>query len=116
MKATIYYNPRCSKSRATLALLEDRGVELQIVEYLVSPPSSDTLQALVEKLGISLRDLIRSGEAEFAAANVDLDSATSEEILALLTEIPKLIQRPIVEVDQGARIGRPPEAVLELFE
>ncbi len=116
MKAIIYHNPRCSKSRATIALLEAKGVELDVVEYLNTPPSEKTLRALVTKLGLKPKDLVRSGETEFKDAGVDLQSASEEQIVALMAAHPKLIQRPIVEVGETARIGRPPEAVLDLFE
>ena len=116
MKAIIYHNPRCSKSRATKALLEAKSVELEVIDYLNTPPSEETLMALVAKLGIEAKDLVRSGEAEFKNAGVDLQAASAEQIVALLADNPILIQRPIVEVAQSARIGRPPNAVLELFE
>lgn len=116
MKATIYHNPRCSKSRATLGLLESQGVEFQVIEYLITPPSAETLKSLAIKLGIALKDLVRTGEPEFKEANINLDSVTDEQILQLLDKHPKLIQRPIVEVAQRARIGRPPKSILELFE
>ena len=116
MKAIIYHNPRCSKSRAAKALLEAKGVELEVIEYLNTPPSEKTLRALVTKLGLEPKDLVRSGESEFQNAGVDLQAASDEQIVSLMAAYPKLIQRPIVEVGQTARIGRPPEAVLDLFE
>lgn len=116
MKPRIYHNPRCSKSRAALELLRDRGVEPEIVEYLRDPPTSAGLKPLLRKLGLAARELVRTGESEFKTLGVDLDSASDEEIVDLLAEHPKLLQRPIVETDAGARIGRPPERVLELFE
>ncbi len=116
MNATIYHNPRCSKSRATKALLEAAGVELEVIEYLKTPPSRETLLILLTKLGLEPHDLVRTAEAEFKNANVDLQTATGEQIVDLMTVYPKLIQRPIVEVTHAARIGRPPESVLELFE
>ena len=116
MKATIYHNTGCSKSRATLALLESQGVEFQIIEYLITPPSGDTLKTLANKLGIRIKDLVRTGEPEFKEANIDLDTVTDEQILQLLDKHPKLMQRPIVEVAQGARIGRPPESILDDLE
>lgn len=115
MKARIYHNPRCSKSRATLALLEKRGVELDVVEYLKTPPSAADLERLLAKLGRPARDIVRSKEAEFEASGAELD-APDAELLALIAEHPKLLERPIVETESGARIGRPPEAVLELLE
>jgi arsenate reductase len=116
LKPRIYHNPRCSKSRATLALLRDRGHEPEIIEYLQTPPSTDELKSLVAKLGVAPSALVRTNEDEFKQANVDLDVAADDQVLELLHSQPKLIQRPIVETATDARIGRPPERVLELFE
>ncbi len=116
MKAIIYHNPRCSKSRATKVLLETAGVELDVIEYLETPPSRETLMTLLTKLELEAKDLVRTGEADFKASGVNLRTATRERIVDLLIAYPKLIQRPIVEVTHAARIGRPPESVLELFE
>ena len=115
MKAKIYHNPRCTKSRATLALLTERGVELDVVEYLVDPPSKATLRRLLDKLGIEARDLVRSHEPEFKASGLTLD-APAERLVELMAEHPKLIERPIVEAGAKARIGRPPERVLEILD
>ncbi|HEX6998884.1 MAG TPA: arsenate reductase (glutaredoxin) [Gammaproteobacteria bacterium] len=115
MEARIYHNPRCSKSRQTLELLQQRGVELEIIEYLKTPPTKATLKSLLRKLGLKARDIVRSNEPEYAAAGVKAD-ATEDELLDLIVAHPKLLQRPIVEVGAQARIGRPPERVLELFE
>jgi arsenate reductase (glutaredoxin) len=114
MKARIYHNPRCSKSRATLRLLEERGVDVEVIEYLRKPLSRAELTRLVGKLGLDARDLVRSAEPEFGAAGISLDSP-ADELLDLLAAVPKLLQRPIVEVGERARIGRPPERVLELL-
>lgn len=115
MKARIYHNPRCSKSRATLALLEARGVDLEIVEYLLDTPSKTALKALLKKLGLPARGLVRSAEPEFKASGLTLDSS-EDSLLRLMIEHPKLIERPIVEIGARARIGRPPEQVLEILE
>jgi arsenate reductase len=115
MKARIYHNPRCSKSRATLALLEARGIDFDIVEYLEKPPSRRTLAGLLKKLGLKPREVIRSAEPEFRESGLTLD-ASDDELLDLMVAIPKLIERPIVEIGDRARIGRPPERVLEILE
>ena len=115
MKARIYHNPRCSKSRATLALLEERGIDLDIVEYLEHPPSRRILATLLEKLGLKARDLIRRAEPEFKDSGLTLD-ASDDDLLDLMVAIPKLIERPIVEIGDRARIGRPPERVLEILD
>jgi arsenate reductase (glutaredoxin) len=112
-KARIYHNPRCSKSRAALALLRERGVELEVVEYLRTPPDRETLGRLLRKLGLRPSDLLRRSEPEVAASGIDI--ADQAAVLDLMLEHPRVIERPIVEVDATARIGRPPERVLELL-
>ena len=115
MKARIYHNPRCSKSRATKALLESKGIDFEVVEYLKTPPDAETLARLLAKLDLSAADLLRKGEAEFKETGIDAATASEDTLIDLMTRVPKLIERPIVEVDDEARIGRPPERVLELF-
>ena len=115
MDAKIYHNPRCSKSRATLALLEERGVEPEVVEYLKTPPTRDELKALLAKLGIKASDLIRRNEQAFKDSGKDL-SAPDDELIDLMVQNPILIERPIVVVGDRARIGRPPESVLDIVE
>ena len=114
MKARIYHNPRCSKSRATLALLQARGVEVEIIDYLTTPPSQSTLRQLLRKLGLPALELVRTHEPEFRAHSSK--ALGDDEIVALLAAEPKLIERPIVEIGGRARIGRPPEQVLEILE
>jgi arsenate reductase (glutaredoxin) len=114
MRARIYHNPRCSKSRATLALLTDRAVELDVVDYLAAPLSRAKLRELAVKLGAPTLTLVRTDEPEFRAHA--RRSLSDEQIFDLLVEHPRLLQRPIVELGDRARIGRPPERVLELFE
>ena len=116
MKPRIYHNPRCSKSRATLELLKARGLEPEIIEYLKTPPSATTLRALARKLDVAAGALVRTGDDAFKDTGLDLNVATDEEIIGLLVEQPRLLQRPIVEVTNAARIGRPPERVLEILE
>ena len=116
MKPRIYHNPRCSKSRATLELLRTRGIEPEIIEYLKTPPAAQALKVLLGKLGLAPRDIVRTGEAEFKEAGIDLSAADDETVLTLIADDPKVLQRPIVETERDARIGRPPEQVLELFE
>lgn len=115
MAVTIYHNPRCSKSRQTLALLEAQGVTPRIVEYLKTPPDRATIAALLRKLGIPARDLVRHKEPEFAALGLDRPGVTEDALLDAMATHPKLIERPIVVVGRQARIGRPPEAVLEIL-
>jgi arsenate reductase (glutaredoxin) len=114
MKAKIYHNPRCSKSRATLALLRDRGVELEIIDYIATPPSKTTLRELMRKLGGPALGIVRTEEQEFRPHAQR--ALTDDEVVELLVAEPRLLQRPIVELGENVRIGRPPERVLELFE
>jgi arsenate reductase (glutaredoxin) len=111
----IYHNNRCSKSRATLALLEQRGVPVEVINYLESPPSAAELKRLLGQLGISARQLLRTGEEDYKALRLD-DAALDEEALitAMVTH-PKLIERPIVVANGKAALGRPPEAVLAIL-
>jgi len=111
----IYHNPRCSKSRETLALLQDKGIEPEIIEYLKDTPSDAELKSVLEKLGIGARDLLRKKEAEYKEAGLDDESLSDDQIIAAMIEHPKLIERPIVINGKEARIGRPPERVLEIL-
>lgn len=113
---TIYHNPRCTKSRQTLQLLRDQGVEPDVVEYLNDPPTRTQLRQIVRALGIPARDLIRRKEKLFAEVG-DADARYSDTAAVnLLAEHPRLIERPIVVRDDKAAIGRPPENVLELMD
>lgn len=115
MTVTIYHNPRCSKSRQTLALLEERGIEPDIVLYLDSPPSKSTLRALVKKLGVSsAREIMRAKEAPYK--DLSLKDVTAETALIdAMAANPTLIERPIVVNGDRAAIGRPPENVLKIL-
>jgi arsenate reductase len=115
MELTIFHNPRCSKSRQTLALLEARGLKPQVIEYLATPPDAATLNRLIRMLGVSARDLIRKGEPEYRALGLDDAALDDAALVAAMTEHPRLIERPIVVAGNRARIGRPPETVLELL-
>ncbi len=111
----IYHNPRCSKSRQTLALLQERGIVPEQVLYLETPPAPAEIRRLLKRLNMSARELLRKGEAEFTALNLS-DSALSEnQLIDAMSEHPRLIERPIVVVGDRAVIGRPPERVLELI-
>jgi arsenate reductase len=115
MSATIYHNPRCSKSRQTLALLEENGVNPTVIEYLQTPPSPAELGDIVGQLGISARELIRKGEDAYKEARTKVEGMDESAVTRWLTENPKAIERPIVVTDKGARIGRPPENVLDII-
>jgi len=113
MPITIYHNPRCSKSRATLALLHKHGHSPEIIEYLKAPPNSSTLRTLANKLGLPLSDMVRTGEQEFK--DNDLTNANNDALVAAISEYPILLQRPIVVSGDRAAIGRPPESVLDIL-
>lgn len=113
---TIYHNPRCSKSRQTLQLLEQHGIEPEVVLYLEQSPSIKQLKALLKKLGLPARDLLRKGEDEYRTLGL-ADSALSEDaLIEAMHAHPKLIERPIVMRGSRAVLGRPPENVLELID
>ncbi|MGD8937531.1 MAG: arsenate reductase (glutaredoxin) [Thiogranum sp.] len=111
----IYHNPRCSKSRQTLELLNERGVEAQVVEYLQTPPDAATLQGILDMLGIEPRQLMRSNEPEYRDLNLDDASLSREQLIAAMVSHPRLIQRPIVVRGDKAALGRPPEQVLGIL-
>ncbi len=112
----IYHNPRCSKSRETLALLREQGHEPTVVEYLKQTPTKEQLQTVITALGMeSPRDLMRTKEAEYKEQNLADTALQYDQLLDALVATPRLIERPIVLVDGKARIGRPPECVLEIL-
>lgn len=111
MKATIYHNPRCSKSRETLAILNDAGADVTIVEYLKTPPSAEELARLYAKGGMTAAQGLRKAEP----AAKPLAGADDATILAAMAADPILIERPLVETEKGVRIGRPPESVREIL-
>lgn len=112
MTATIYHNPKCSKSRATLQLLEENNIKATVVEYLNNPPSVSELKDILKKLGLGPRDILRKKEAKEEGIDGALDG---DELIAKMLANPRTIERPIVVTADGARIGRPPECVLEIF-
>ncbi|WP_336854103.1 arsenate reductase (glutaredoxin) [Pseudescherichia vulneris] len=113
---TIYHNPRCSKSRETLSLLQSHGVEPQVVLYLETPPDAATLRNLLKMLNLSSpRDLMRQKEDVYRTLNLADNGLTEEALIQAMVENPKLIERPIVVKHGQARIGRPPEQVLEIL-
>ncbi|MBK8906473.1 MAG: arsenate reductase (glutaredoxin) [Rhodospirillales bacterium] len=113
MTVTIYHNPRCSKSRATLALLQDRGIGPVVVEYLKDPPDAAMLEQILAMLGMRPRDLMRRKES--AEAGLDDPGLSDEALIRGMVANPVVIERPIVVHGERARLGRPPEAVLEIL-
>lgn len=111
----IYHNPRCGKSRQTLALIEDAGIEPEVIEYLKTPPTAEELDAILKKLKIEPQELMRKGEAIYKELNLAERELTRDEAIAVMLEHPKLIERPIVVQGRKAVLGRPPENVKELL-
>jgi arsenate reductase len=113
MTVRIYHNPRCSTSRRTLALLREKGVEPEIVEYLKTPYTAGALKELLVQLGMPAKALIRKKEA--AAAGIDPESMSEDALIAAMEEHPIIVERPIVVSEGKAALGRPPEKVLEVL-
>ena len=115
MTTTIWHNPRCSKSRQTLALLQERGVTPTVVEYLKTPPDAATLGDILAKLGCPPRQLMRVKEAVYRELGLGDENLSDADLIQAMVENPILIERPIVLAGDRAALGRPPEAVLAIF-
>ena len=115
MTIEIYHNPRCSKSRQTLELLRDRGIEPTIVAYLDDTPGAGELESVLKKLGMTPDDIMRTGEQPYKDARDEVAAMNDAEKILWLVANPKVIQRPIVVNGDRARIGRPPESVLDIL-
>ena len=115
MTIRIFHNPRCSKSRTTLALLQEQGIDPEIKLYLDSPPNVDELRSILKKLGITPRELMRKGEAEYREQNLNDEALTDDDLILAMVSTPKLIERPIVLANGRAALGRPPESVLDIL-
>jgi len=115
MTVRIYHNPRCSKSRQTMALLEQRNITPAVIEYLKTPPSKSELKQILKLLNLKARDLLRKKEAQYSKLGLDNPDLQEDQILDMMIKHPKLIERPIVVSSKGAAIGRPPENVLEIL-
>ena len=115
MTVIIYHNPRCTKSRETLALLRARDIEPKIVEYLSSPPSAAELKAILKKLGLKPRDVVRQKEPRYAELGLKDRKISDDALIALIVANPILLERPIVVSGGRAAIGRPPESVLKIL-
>ncbi|WP_150300594.1 arsenate reductase (glutaredoxin) [Pseudomonas profundi] len=111
----IYHNPRCSKSRQALELLEKQGVEAEVIRYLETPPDNATLSELLSKLNMSARELMRKGEDVYKELNLDDSDLSEAQLVQAMVDYPKLIERPIVVKGETVIVARPPERVLELF-
>ncbi|MDH3977279.1 MAG: arsenate reductase (glutaredoxin) [Gammaproteobacteria bacterium] len=115
MSLTIYHNPRCSKSRQTLSLLQENGHEPVIIEYLKTPPDAATIGQLVNALNATPAEIMRTNEAEYKEATIDVGALDDAAQIKWLADNPRVLQRPIVVNGDRARIGRPPESVLEIL-
>ncbi len=115
MKVQILHNPRCSKSRATLKLLNENGIEPEIILYQDTPPNEDQLISILRKLDMRPRDLIRKGQSEYKDMGLENQQLSDKELIAAMIEAPILMERPIVLANDKASIGRPPESVLEIL-
>lgn len=112
---TIYHNPRCSKSRQALEILEQEGIEANVVQYLLTPPDAATLNQLLQQLGLEPRELMRKGEAEYTDLQLANPALTREQLIAAMVQHPRLIERPIVVANGKAVIGRPAQKVLDIL-
>jgi arsenate reductase len=115
MTIRILHNPRCSKSRATLALLQEQGIEPDITLYLDTPPDASELKTILGLLGLNARGFMRKGEAEYRQLGLDDESLSEDMLISAMAENPRLIERPIVLANGRAAIGRPPESVLSIL-
>lgn len=116
MSMTLYHNPRCSKSRQALALLQERGVEPDVVRYLENPLTAEALQTLLQQLGMGPRELLRTGEKIYKELNLREEGLSEQALINAIAEHPILMERPVLVSGNRAVIGRPPERVLELID
>ena len=115
-KVQIYHNPRCSKSRETLALIQDQGREPEVIEYLKSPPTTAELEKILNALGLEPQQIIRNKEPRYTELGLAKKSLSRKELIQILSQNPILIERPIVVNGNKAALGRPPEAVLAILK
>ncbi|GAA3952606.1 arsenate reductase (glutaredoxin) [Allohahella marinimesophila] len=113
---TLYHNPRCSKSRQALSLLEERGIDVNVVRYLDEPLTPEQLKALIDRLGCTPRDLLRKGEAEYTELGLGIPDISNDVLIEAMSSHPRLMERPILDTGEKAVVGRPPEMVLKLVE
>mgnify|MGYP003322963200 FL=1 len=115
MSAKIYHNTRCSKSRATVAILEQNDVDFEVVNYLVEPPSEIEIKDILKDLGMTARELMRKGETKYKELGLSDKSLSEKELISAMLEFPILIERPIVRTEKGVAIGRPPENIIAII-
>jgi arsenate reductase len=114
-KVVIYHNPRCSKSRATLAILEQQQADVSVIKYLENPPTESQIKTLLNELQATVRDILRTTEADYKQQGFADTSLSDTELISKLSQFPKVMQRPIISYNGHAVVGRPPENVLSLF-
>lgn len=114
-KPKIFHNPRCSKSRAAMDLLTDKGIEADVVKYLDTPPNRETIVGVLDLLGLEPRELMRKGESEYADHNLADDSLSRDQLIDAIVDYPKLLERPIVIANGKAAIGRPIENIIDIL-
>lgn len=115
MNIVIYHNPKCTKSRLTLAILEEKNLNFEVIKYLENPPSVAELTQLLNALKMNARQLIRTFEAPYKTQNLDDKSLSEAQLIRAMVANPILIERPIVKTDKGVAIGRPPENILAIL-
>ncbi len=115
MPVTIYHNPKCSKSRQTLELIREKGIEPTVIEYLKSPPTQKELKDILKLLGMEAKELLRKKESVYKELKLDQSSLSKNDLISVMIENPILIERPIVLADGKAVLGRPPENVISLL-
>ncbi|TDJ50790.1 MAG: arsenate reductase (glutaredoxin) [Nitrospina sp.] len=115
MPTTIYHNPKCSKSRQTLELLQQNGITPTVIEYLITPPTAEKLKKILDLMGLAPRDLMRKKEAVYAECELDDPSLSDDTLIDFMIQHPILIERPIVLANGKAALGRPPEQVLDIL-
>ena len=115
MSTIIYRNPRCTKSRLTLGILEEKGLNFEIIKYLDTPPSFDELKALLKDLDLDARSLMRKHESPYKDNQLDDESLSEDALIQAMIDHPILIERPIVKTAKGVAIGRPPENILAII-
>lgn len=115
-RVTIFHNPACGTSRSVLALLRERGIEPEVIEYLKTPPSSERIRRMIVRSGLPARDFLRKRESRYKELDLDHPKWTEDQIVEFLAEYPSLLNRPVVETGKGVRPCRPAETVLELLD
>ena len=114
-KVTIYFNPKCSKCRLSLELLEQQGQQVEVIEYLNTPPDAATLESLLDMLGLEPRELMRKHEKEYTEAGLDNPALSRAELIRGMIENPRVLERPVAVKNGRATIGRPPERILDIL-